>query len=748
MDAAALALFEQALTRPPPEREAFLRGAAADAQQLQDALRLLRAHAVDDALLEPAATRASPLELGHWRLLRRLGAGGMGEVWEAEREQAGFRQRAAIKLMALGLGGPDLLARFHAERQFLAALEHPHIARIIDGGDASDGRPYVAIEYIDGLLIDHWCLQQHLSIEARVRLFLQVLDAIDAAHRALILHRDIKPANVLVNADGQVKLLDFGIAKSLVQGGFTATGIGPLTPRYASPEQLEGRPLTTASDVYSAGLLLYELLAGRLPWPDAAVGERLAQSRHLPTRPSQQVDAEALALPAAEGRSWQRRLAGDLDRVLLKALAVDVERRYPSASAFAEDLRRWLALRPVEARSGDAWYRARLYVRRNRLAVVSASAAVLALTLGLAIAAQQAQRASAQAARAESAKQFLMALLTDADPVASGRELSLRQAIDQAVPRIEAAFVGQPDSEADVRLAIGRAYTSLMQLEAARVQLTRALALRRPDSPAYAEVLQGLALLDWTEGRTDRAQAQLQSALQIYQADPAQARAVGTVENDLAALMSDLGRFDAAVRHAEAAVANARRLGLDAGTLGARLENLGSALQGIGQLQASERVYGEAISMLEQALPAKTVALAVALNNAALVQRDLGNASAALTLFQRAIDLRTKAFGADHAELAGPLTNAARLRAQLGDLPQAQRDIERALALAERAFAPDYIARGHVLLGAAEVALAAGDREHARSHAAAALAVYQRADAVDPVWIQRAQALMDQTGPN
>lgn len=749
MDARALRLLEQALTRPPPEREAFLREAAGEAALLDDALELLRAYGRDDGLLEPARPAVPPERVGSWKLLRPLGAGGMGVVFEVQRELAGFVQRGALKLMAAHFGDAGLVARFHAERRFLAQLEHPHIARVIDAGEAADGRPYVVMEYVEGEALDHWCRTRSLDIAARVRLFLQVLDAVDAAHRALILHRDIKPSNVLVDADGQVKLLDFGIAKSLGEASpvLTATGPGPLTPQYASPEQLAGRALTIASDVYSAGLLLHELLTGRLPFDfgTRSLAEREALLRTaVPTRPSKALDADALALAPRELGAWKRRLAGDLDRVLLRALAGDVERRYRSAAAFAEDLQCWLALRPVEARSGDAWYRARMFVRRNRLAVASAGAALLALALGLAIAAQQARVASAQAARAEAASRFLMALITDANPVVSGREPTLRQAIDQAVGRIPEHFRGQPDGEADVRLGIGLAYTTLMQLDAAQTQLARAAELRAPGSSAHAEVQQGQALLDWTRGRTDAAERNYRAALAAFLSDPARARDAGEVQNDLAALMNDLGRAAAAVEFAGAAVANARALGLEPGVLGSRLENLGGALQGVGRLAESEAAYRDAITALERALPQKTVALAVALNNFALVCRDQGRNAEALALFERAIALREQAFGSDNGDLAGPLINAARLRARLGDVERARSDAARALTLAEKAYAPDYVGLGHVHLGAAEVAIAAGDQEGARTHARAALAVFARADAADPAWSEKARALQAQ----
>lgn len=747
MDARALALLEQALDHPLEARERFLREVAADMPDLlEDALSLLRAHGDSAGRFEPPAP---PSRIGHWNVLGRLGSGGMGEVFLVEREGPDFRQRAALKLSALGLGGTAAVARFHAERDFLARLEHPNIARVIDGGSAADGRPYVAMEYVDGEPIDRWCANRRLPLRDRVRLFGQVIAAVDAAHRALILHRDIKPANVMVTAEGQVKLLDFGIAKSLGgDAGLTGTGFAPLTPQFASPEQLAGEPLTTSSDVFALGLLLHLLLTGRHAFDhtDQSTAEALATlRRQAPSRPSTRIDAAALSLPRRELKLWRGLLSGDLDRVLLKALAADPDRRYASAAGFGEDLERWLSSRPVLARHGDALYRARLFVRRNALAVASAGAAALALSIGLGIAAQQALQVAREAARAESARTFLLALIADANPVVSGSEPTLKEALDQALPRIPDHFRDQPESEADVRLGIGLAYTNLMQLDAAEAQFARALELRSPGSRGWAEVLQARALLAWTRGRTDAAESDYRAALQVFEADPALAREAGEVHNDLASLMSDLGRFDEAVQFAEASVASARRLAIDDGALGARLENLGSALQGQGHLDLSELAYREAIERLGRALPQRTVAYAVALNNFALVQRDRGLREEALALFQRAVAVREQAFGADHGDLAGPLINAARLQAELGRIEDARASAGRAVELAERAFAPDYVGRGHVHLGAARVALAAGDRIGARGHAQAALAVFGRADAAAPEWSEQARTLLSAT---
>lgn len=744
MDARALKLLEQALTRPDAERADFVRAAAgADTRLLADTLALLQAHGDSAGLLE---SRQVPMQLGPWQLRERLGAGGMGEVYRVERLLEGTRQQGALKRIAPALAGPQALARFEAERQFLTRLAHPHIARILDAGRDAEGRPWVVMEYVDGAPIDQWCRLQALDPAVRVRLFLQVVEAVEAAHRALVLHRDLKPANILVGADGHVRLLDFGIARALdaEDGGLTSTGVGPLTPQYASPEQLAGLPLTTASDVYALGLVLHQLLTGGLPLPHR--GQSIVEidtqlRRAAQSRPSAALDATALTLDARQAEAWRRRLSGDLDRVLLKALALDVDRRYPTAAAFGADLEHWLASRPVSARAGDRGYRLRLFLRRNRLPVAAGSAAVLALTIGLGVAAQQARLARAEAERVQRSNAFLLSMIADANPVAAGRELTLIDAIHQAAERIPAHFADQPEEEARIRTGIAHAYTNLMQLDAAEAQLEQAVRVAPADSRAAADALRARGMLAWTRGRTDAALADFLAARERFAAHDL-AREAGIVDNDLAQLMLDLGRAAEAVPYAERTVASARALGLPAASLGARLDTLGGALHLSGQLDNAERTYREAVATLESVLPRSAVNHAIALNNHGLVLRDAGRPAEALARFEQAIAAREAALGGEDAGLAGPLANAATLQAELGQLERADASIERALALAERAYAPGYVGRARIHLAAAEVALARGDRTEAVRYAEAALAIHAQADSPDVRGMERARAAL------
>ena len=404
-------LFADALERDGAERAGFLdRECAGDAALRAEVDSLLAAHGPARNLFRNAPRLPSPLPAGDparpadpagtlfgpYRVLRLLAEGGMGEVLLAERTDAEFTKQVAIKRIRPGLGTREILERFRQERQLLADLEHPHIARLLDGGSTSDGLPYLVMEYVDGVPLDRWCDERALSLEERIRLFLRVCDAVHFAHRNLVVHRDLKPSNILVDGAGQPKLLDFGIAKVLAPtagaeaaDGAPRTVFRALTPRYASPEQIRGERITTSTDVYSLGVLLYELLAGRSPYRSAGAGglER-AVCEETPTRPSR---------AASEGEEPRRahRLRGDLDTIVLRALAKDPERRYASAEDLAADLRRHLDGLPVSARPDTVAYRVTKFVQRNRALAAGVLAAFVLLLAALTVTVDAQRRAAA-----------------------------------------------------------------------------------------------------------------------------------------------------------------------------------------------------------------------------------------------------------------------------------------------------------------------------------------------------------------
>ena len=511
-------LFEEARSLAPSERGGFLASACGEDTGLRaEVERLLSAD--DDAehffdtlgrdirVAEPAVPL--PERLGSWRVLREIGHGGMGSVLLAERDDGQYRQRAAIKLVHAGLA-PDLIARFRAERQILARLDHPGISRLIDGGVADDGRPYLVMEYVDGEPITNHADRHRLSVSERLALFQQAGDAVAYAHRRLVVHRDIKPSNVLVDTTGdegpRVKLLDFGIAKLLEEqeGVSQLTQIDGrmMTPAYASPEQIRGEPATTSTDVYALGVLLYELLTGHRPYRPPTRGRHDVETAILeetPTEPSTAVGrastrrstdgdlhevtpADVSAARATEPRRLRRALKGDLDRIVMKALSKEPDRRYGTAEAFVRDVERHVAGLPVEARHASVRYRVSRFVRRHRVGVATtASVFVLAVAFGALYTlrvARERVRAEAQRDRAERVTAFLTDMLAPIDePDVDARALLvlLEPAAQRAVEELE----DDPTVQATVFHTLGQLYDRSGRPDRALPLLRRALALRR-----------------------------------------------------------------------------------------------------------------------------------------------------------------------------------------------------------------------------------------------------------------------------
>ena len=455
-------LFAEALALPEAARAAFLDRACEDDADLRSEIdALLRSHDAPGVLdtaqhpphaVEPLPSLAPGTCLGLWRVGHMIGRGGMGEVYAATRADGAFEQRAALKLLRYEAVGE--VERFHAERRILARLEHPGIARLLDGGVAPDGRPYTVMEYVEGRSLTDYCREHRSSLRERLALFAQVCDAVAFAHRNLVIHRDLKPANILVDDEGKVKLLDFGIAKLLDAAavpGDTDVTIAPFTPDYAAPEQLSGQPVTTATDIYALGVLLFELLTGERPLRMRGLPSTHALKLLLdrnPPPPSRVVQANAEApLPA-------RLLVGDLDAIVAKCLRKEAAHRYETVNGLKRDIERHLHNEPVLAREG-----ARLYVfwrllRRYRWAVAGRRALILTLASGLAGTAWQARRAEREAARATATKDFLLSVFRANDPrIASDKprgEITARELLDIGSARIEKEFAGQPELQIEL----------------------------------------------------------------------------------------------------------------------------------------------------------------------------------------------------------------------------------------------------------------------------------------------------------
>lgn len=610
------ALFDAALELDAAAREALL-ARAADAGEDADVIgevRSLLAHAAatgDGFLAGPAASppRDHAAErigqrCGAWRITGRIGVGGMGEVWRAERADGAFAGQAAIKLLKRGMDSDAVLTRFALEQQALARLNHPHIAHLLDAGRSDDGLPYFVMELVDGRPIDQACAG--LPVERRLALFLQLADAVAHAHRHLLLHRDLKPGNVLVRDDGQVKLLDFGIAKAIdpidgAEADLTHAGARPFTPQFASPEQVRGESVGTATDIYSLGVLLYVMLTGTRPYGrDARTPMQAARSvlEEEPTRPS------ALSPGLATDPQWlatRRRLQGDLDTILLKALDKRVEARYSSVEAMAADVRAHLAGRPVSARAPRAGYLAAKFVRRNRWAVSAGALALLALLGGLGSTLWQMRRAEQARLAAEQRFADVRRLANRLvfqyhDQIASlpGSTKVRAELLDDAQAYLDdlLAHVGDDPAlarelaETYFRLAVlqGESFSpGLERLDAAQANLDKAIALlpRYLGAPAVepaalmnaAELWMAQSSLATRRARLPLARQALEQARilagRVQQRLPGDARVLsllGTLEGRLGLLLggtaasASLGRTDEAVPHLQAALVHLQAL--------------------------------------------------------------------------------------------------------------------------------------------------------------------------------------------
>ena len=479
--------------------------------------------------------------IGAYRLVKLIGRGGMGAVYLAERADEQFEKQVALKLLPIGVGGEAAQRRFLAERQILARLVHPHIARLLDGGITDDGTPYFVMDYVDGVPIDVHCDENRLSLEQRIALFIDVAEAVEYAHRNLVVHRDIKPGNILVESSGEVKLLDFGVAKLLVPDAnddpLTRVGGRPLTLMYASPESIRGEAVTTAADVYSLGLLLYVLLTGRIPYPvdtqDNAEMQRLIceydaipPSRgllSLPEDAARQIAANARSKP----RALAQRLQGDLDTIITKALRKDPDRRYSTVEQFIADLRRYQHGLPVAARPASTAYRLQKFVRRHKAGVAAASAIAIALLIVAATAiysavtsAQQAREIAAERDKAEQINDFLLSIFELSSPnQTKGETVTALELLDRSTERVRTEMAGQPQRQALLMHSIAVVYSEMSQFDTAKSLLEEARALHRDNgshrSADYASSTELYAEIREIEGAFDEAEETVREAIGI-----------------------------------------------------------------------------------------------------------------------------------------------------------------------------------------------------------------------------------------
>jgi serine/threonine-protein kinase len=727
------ALFDLAIEQPPDERAAWIDAYVSDPALRASLLRLIGAAGTPGVLDVPAVARAAAIgevvpftsaawvgrRIGPYRLVRPVGEGGMAIVFLGERDDPDLRQQVAVKLLRRGLP-TDLEQRlFQRERQALAALSHPHIARFIDGGIA-DGVPYIVMEYVDGRPIDRHAADARLDLRARVAAMVDACRAVAAAHRALIVHRDLKPSNILVDAEGRVKLLDFGIAKLLDgTGSAPQTEFAAMTPAYAAPEQREAGAISTATDVYALGVVLHELLLGQRPRPG------------ITQRPSSRIEADALAgagLPP-DPAAVAGALAGDLDNILAKALDPDPARRYADAAALGDDLQRHLEGRPVLAHPPSRWYTVRKFVQRHRGGVALTFALVLAVFASLGVALWQAREARQQAQRANAVRDFVLSVFeaararlprdlrptpeqlvseaqarldaaADLDPVLRGDldrtlgevllSLSAHAEADAALARVQDRVDRARDPAAWLALEVQRAHAWFGEGELARVVAAMDAAL--PDIRRAAPALLPRALAVLARARLESGEVADALAHQREATVLAEAAGPAGSEDVLVAGFALGGLLAAAQEHAEARAVLAPRLAAwrehhDA-TDARYVQALGALAvsdDALGDLASAEARLREVLDLQRRIYPARHDVVANALRNLGSVVGRRGDAEAAAALYDEALAMQREVLDPDSVEIAITEDALGVLRAGQRRLEEAIPHHERAIAICERA---------------------------------------------------------------
>ena len=713
------ALFQRALALPASQREAFLEAECADDPDLlAEAKQLVAAggtqvapdrlgEAVAKAAGDMVADSGTPLlgrTIGSYRILREIGAGGMGAVYLAERADQEYDKQVAIKVVRGGFLDEVGRAQFRTERQILATLEHPNIARMLDGGTTDDGTPFVVMEYVDGVPLDEYANREHLDLSQRLALFQRVCDAVQFAHSKLIIHRDLKPSNILVTPEGSPKLLDFGVAK-LVTASDTepstialTSGARMMTPEYASPEQIRRKQVSTATDVYSLGVVLYELLTGRRPYEvrdlSPAQLEEVVATR-TPERPSQAVTTiavttgEAAGTGGADVRTLSRQLRGDLDWIVLKALRKEPERRYLTVGDLARDVQRHLDGLPVSAGPNTWRYRLKKFATRNAAALIVATGVVALSAFYVVRLAQERTAARIAAQKAERVAEFVTGLFTVSDPNASaGRDISVREALDSGAVRLRTELSAEPEVRADLMRVVGNVYAAIgdadKALELLRESLAGATAAAGEDSDLVVSAKHALAILLTPRGELDEAEEFAREVLAYRRSQrPPDRRNLLLSLQGLSRVLQAKGDYGPADSLESEALALARELpGPVSDTMVAlALNNRGLLRQRSGRMEEAGEDLESALALRRELLDPDHSHLATSMNNLALVRQQLGELDESEALFREAMESALRRLGPEHSTVAVTMGNLATVLKDKGRFAESEDLEERALEI-------------------------------------------------------------------
>lgn len=761
-------IVQQAQGLGPRERAAYLRQACgADETLLSRVLLALHEHSASQAWDDlhdegdPAAVAVEPIEgqrLGAYRILRRLGSGGMGDVYLAERADEEYHQQVAIKLVRAGAFTPQILGRLRTERQILARLQHPNIARLLDGGRAPDGTPYLVMEYIDGEPIDIHCDRHRLTLPQRIELVRTVCAAVHYAHQNLIVHRDLKPNNILITTSGEVKLLDFGIAKLLDTRhsahtlAVTHIDYRVMTPAHASPEQVRGDGITTASDIYVLGVLLFELLSGRKPFQ--LVGSRLTDMERIiceqePPLPSAMVERSAQESPeliddivtcrSTTRSRLEKDLRDDLDNIVMMAMRKDPARRYHSAEQLSADLERHLQGQPVLA-TRDSWpYRTGKFVSRHRWAVIASAAAVLLLCGFAIVTFVQARRiaherdvVAAERSRAEQISSFLVELFELSDPSKSrGNQVTARELLDIGSRRVRVGLADQPETRATLLGTIGRVYSSLGlygdSVSLLEEALKSRIAIYGPKHEQVAEAMVAIGSALCEQGKLDECEHQLRGALAMQQEllGPTAVEIAPTLM-EYAKLTLARGSIDIAERYYTESLDLYRRHGQERTTQAASVMNGLAGLYAYrGDYAKAEDLYRTALDIDRQTLGQDHPQVAMHVHDLAVQLQMQGKMADAEPLYIESTDMLKRILGPTHPHTLDALANYGRFLRRKGDLDRAESVLHDVLVNDRIARGERHPFIGHDLVSLANVRLDRANYQGAEQDLKAALDIYK-----------------------
>lgn len=708
------ALFHACIEKSLSDQEDFLKHLEEDdPDAAAEVKKLLEAHYASGSFLENEVLEDEFISegnfVGPWRIVREIGSGGMSTVFLAERADGQFDRQVAIKFLHGLIPGQSMHKRLQLEQKILARLQHKNIAQLFDAGLTDEGRPYFILEYIEGKPITEWCNEQSISFDKRLQIFVQVCEAVQFAHQQLIVHRDLKPTNILVDKNGTVKLLDFGIAKILEdepQDGVpvTKTGLFLMTPEYASPEQVQGEAITTATDVYALGLILYELLTGQLPYTVSGKNPMDISStisNTVPAKPSSIIsdtaDSGSIFIGGIQKNQLKKRLKGDLDTLILKALRKEPERRYGSANQFLQDILHYQKNEPISARPESAGYLTKKFIQRNQT-VVSAVAIIMIILIATAIfSLYQARTTEVERQKTEQVNAFLQEMLASPNPYEDGLDVKVVDILDRTADRIDEELSNQPEVEASVRRTLGITYRELGDIEKAYFQLHRALDLQNqmlnPPNAELSETQAEFAKTVQIQGDYESADSLLNLA---YHSD---LELFGDENTTIAARLGDLGSVQWDMGNFEEAESLLREsLALEQKLRPPNHERVAISMGNLATLLSSEGQAEEALALYRKELEIYRTnyeddqhpSIPQVLSHIGVILDDLEQYDEALANHQKALELFRELKGEDHPDVVYAMNNLASVMTKMGNMDEALAMQIDAAALYKDIFGPDH----------------------------------------------------------